>query len=188
MMDTFEIEYSTTMLLNAIEGGPQVREGLRETPGRVAKAYEHWFSGYKQDPADLLKTFKDGAADYDEMILVRSIPFYSHCEHHMAPFFGTIDVAYIPNSRIVGLSKLPRLVDVFARRLQVQERMTTQIADAIMEHLEPKGCGVIARARHLCMESRGIQKQGCETFTSALRGVFLAQAETRSEFFQLTRS
>jgi GTP cyclohydrolase I len=188
-MRTWDIEYSIRELLKDIEDVSSLdtlRPGLEETPERVAKAYEHWFGGYAQTPEGVLKMFEDGAADYDEMIVVRRISFYSHCEHHMAPFFGTADVAYIPNGRIVGLSKIPRLVNVFARRLQVQERLTTQIADALMTHLQPLGCGVVLRARHLCMESRGIQKQGSETFTSALRGVFTDDTP-RNEFLQLIR-
>lgn len=163
------------------------REGLLETPHRVAKAWETWCSGYGVDPSTVLKEFEDGGERYDEMILVRDIPFYSHCEHHMAPFFGTADIAYIPDGKIVGLSKLSRLLDVFARRLQVQERLTAQVADALMDHLKAKGAAVSLRARHLCMESRGIQKQGSETVTNALRGVFMSKPEARAEFFSSLR-
>jgi GTP cyclohydrolase I len=164
------------------------REGLKDTPARVARAWGEWTSGYGQDVAEVLKghhggSFADGAERYDEMIVVRGIAFYSHCEHHLAPFFGSADIGYIPqeNGRVVGLSKLSRLLDVFARRLQVQERLTVQVADAIMEHLQPKGAGVVIHARHLCMESRGICKQGHSTTTSALRGVFRDPAP-RAEF------
>lgn len=160
------------------------REGLKETPQRVAKAWSEWTSGYSMDPAQVLKVFEDGAERYNEMVVVKDIPLYSHCEHHLAPIIGTATVAYIPNGRIVGLSKLPRLVEVYARRLQVQERMTAQIADAIMTHLQPRGCGVIISARHLCMESRGINRVGTTTVTSALRGVF-NEGAPRSEFLQL---
>lgn len=162
------------------------REGLRETPARVVKAWQHWCKGYSEDPADILKTFEDGAAGVDEMVLVRDIPFYTHCEHHMAPFFGKATVAYIPDGRIVGLSKINRLVDCFARRLQVQERLTTQIADAIAEHLKPKGVGVLVQARHLCMESRGVCQQGHSTVTSALRGV-MVDGTVRQEFLHLAK-
>lgn len=163
------------------------RPGLVETPARVVKAWQHWTRGYAMDPAALLKSFDDGAERVDEMVVVRDIPFYSHCEHHLAPFFGTADVAYIPEGRIVGLSKLARVVDAFAARLQVQERLTNQIADTIAsEVLAPKGVGVRLTARHLCMESRGITKAGATTQTSALRGVFL-EATTRAEFLSLLR-
>lgn len=157
------------------------REGLIETPMRVAKAWGEWTRGYAQNPADVLKAFDDGAENYDEMVVVKDIPFYSTCEHHLAPFFGTARIGYIPNGRVVGLSKLPRLLDVFARRLQVQERITTQVADSLMEHLQPRGVGVVLTARHLCMESRGVCKQGAETVTSALRGVF-KDGTVRAEF------
>jgi len=173
-------------LLKFVIGENVDREGLRETPLRVLKAWKHWAGGYDIDPADVLKVFEDGAEHYDQMVMVRSIPVYSHCEHHLAPFFGIAHVAYIPNGRIVGLSKLSRLVDVYARRLQVQERMTKQIADALWEHLAPKGAGVVVRCRHLCMESRGIQRQGSETLTSALRGTFLTNSEVRAEFYSMT--
>lgn len=162
------------------------REGLRDTPIRVAKAWEFWCKGYRENPADILKTFEDGAEKADEMVMVRDIPFYTHCEHHMAPFFGKATIAYIPNGRIVGLSKLNRLVDCFARRLQVQERLTTQVADALMTHLQPKGVGVIITARHMCMESRGVCQQGHSTVTSALRGV-MSDGTVRQEFLQLAK-
>lgn len=165
----------------------QLRSGLKETPMRVAEAWEFWTSGYGIDPADVLKTFEDGAEGVDEMVVVKDLPFYSQCEHHLAPFFGTATIAYIPSGRVVGLSKLSRLLDVFARRLQVQERLTCQVADALTEHLKPIGVGVVVKARHLCMESRGICKQGHCTITSALRGAFKEQPEVRAEFLQLAR-
>lgn len=167
-------------------GEDPLREGLLETPARVSKAWKHWASGYSTDVASLFKTFEDGSTvDCDEMVLVKRIPFYSHCEHHLAPFFGHASVAYIPGNRIIGLSKLARIVNVFARRLQVQERMTNQIADAINDHLKPKGVGVIVTARHLCMESRGIERQGSETTTSALRGAMRTGSAARAEFLAL---
>lgn len=192
MMDDKEyrsilLEAAARRIIEAAEGGQRGREGLDETPARVAKAWEFWTSGYRADPAAILKTFGDGAENYDEMLLVRDAPFYSHCEHHLAPFFGTVTVAYIPDGRVVGLSKLVRLAEIFARRLQVQERMTVQIADTLWETLRPKGVGVIVKARHLCMESRGIQKQGAETITSALRGVMKTEPTTRAEFMALAR-
>ncbi len=167
-------------------GEDPTREGLLETPKRVSKAWSHWAAGYSVDISGLFKTFEDGAtADCDEMVLVKAIPFYSHCEHHMAPFFGHVSVAYIPNGKIVGLSKLSRVVDAFARRLQVQERLTNQIADAVSEHLTPKGVGVVVTARHLCMESRGIERQGSQTLTSALRGAMRSSSAARAEFLSL---
>lgn len=163
------------------------RGGLLETPVRVAKAWRHWTGGYNIDPGSLLKTFEDGAQGYDEMVAVVRIPFYSHCEHHLAPFFGTATIAYIPNKKIVGLSKLSRLLDAYARRLQVQERLTRQVADALQEHLEPIGVGVLLRARHLCMESRGVCQQGHHTVTCAVTGALKDKPEARAEFLALDR-
>lgn len=172
-------------LLENVPKDQPLRQGLDETPARMAKAWEHWCSGYNVDIAKLLKTFEDGAENYDEMVLVKNIPIYSKCEHHLADIFGTATIAYIPNGRVVGLSKLSRVADAFARRLQVQERLTTQIADALNEHLQPKAVGVIVKARHMCMESRGICQQGHHTVTSALRGVFKTDPTARAEFLQL---
>jgi GTP cyclohydrolase I len=174
-------------LLLAGMGEDNERGGLLETPERVAKAWAFWSSGYDQDPKDVLKTFEDGAEGVDEMVVVKDIAFYTHCEHHMAPFFGTATIGYLPNKRIVGLSKLSRVLDIYARRLQVQERLGKQVADAIMEHLDALGCGVVINARHLCMESRGICKQGSSTTTSALRGLFRTDPTVRAEFLQLAR-
>lgn len=185
-MDTFKRVAALTDLLNTIDPDP-TREGLIETPSRAAKAWEEWTRGYREDPATILKSFEDGAEKADEMVVVRDIPVYSHCEHHLAPIFGLACVGYLPSGRIVGLSKLNRLVDIFARRLQVQERMTAQIADALMEHLQPLGCGVVIRARHFCMESRGIKQTGTTTITSSMQGVFRDDPRVRTEFFQLTR-
>ena len=177
-----EAESAVKVLLNFV--GETEREGLKETPHRVAKAWKHWCSGYKVDIAALLKVFEDGADNYDQMVIVKDIPIYSKCEHHLADIFGTATIAYIPNGKIVGLSKLSRLADAFARRLQVQERLTSQIADALVEHLQPLGVGVVIKARHMCMESRGICQQGHHTVTTALRGVIKEQPETRAEFMQ----
>lgn len=164
------------------------REGLRETPDRVHKAWKHWCGGYHIDPASLLKTFEDGAPDSsDEMVMVRNIEIYSHCEHHMAPFFGVAHVAYIPDKKIVGLSKLARVVDAFARRLQVQERLTNQVANIIDETLRPKGVGVMIEARHMCMCSRGVNKQQSDTVTSALRGAMRNDPAAREEFLRMAR-
>ena len=171
--------------------GEKNREGLEETPARVIKAWKHWVSGYEENgaatDAEILKVFKDGAAGYDEMVIVKDIPIYSKCEHHLADIFGTVTIAYIPDGRIVGLSKLSRLADKYARRLQVQERLTTDIADAINLHLKPKGVAVLVKARHMCMESRGLCQQGHHTITSALRGVLKEDPAARAEFMMLAK-
>lgn len=163
------------------------RPGLLETPSRVAKAWRDWTAGYQQDPAEVLKVFEDGAEQYNELIVVRGIPVYSHCEHHLAPFFGTATIGYLPDGKIVGLSKLTRLVDCYARRLQVQERLTTQVANALMRHLEPKAVGVVISCRHMCMESRGIRTSGEETVTSAMLGELQPNLALRTEFLALAR-
>lgn len=165
-------------------GEDPARPGLRETPDRVIRAWAEWCDGYGKDPAAVLKTFEDGAEGVDQMVLVRDIELYSHCEHHMAPFFGVAHVAYIPDGKVVGLSKLARVVDIFAHRLQVQERLTQQIATAIDTVLKPKGVGVVIEARHFCMCSRGVQKQNSTTTTSALRGSILNEDSARNEFLQ----
>lgn len=163
------------------------RPGLLETPLRVEKAWRHWTSGYRQDPSEILKVFEDGAERYNELIIVRGIPVYSHCEHHLAPFFGRATIGYLPEGRIVGLSKLTRLVDCFAKRLQVQERLTSQVAETLMEQLRPKAVGVIIRCRHLCMESRGIRTPGEETITSAMLGELQTNLAMRTELLSLAR-
>ncbi len=162
------------------------RDGLLATPGRVEKAMAYLTKGYREDPNQILR----GAlfdVDYDEMVIVKDVEMYSLCEHHMLPFFGRVHVAYIPKGKVIGLSKIARLVEVFARRLQVQERMTRQIADAIQEAIAPQGVGVVIEARHLCMMMRGIEKQSSSTVTSAMVGVF-QKKETRSEFLSLVRA
>lgn len=178
------MEGNVTRILQYIGEDPK-RGGLLETPKRVAKAWAHWTSGYNVDIASLLKTFEDGGENYDQMVIVKDIPIYSKCEHHLADIIGTATIAYIPNGKVVGLSKLSRVADAFARRLQVQERLTGQIADALVEHLNPVGVGVLIRARHMCMESRGICQQGHHTITSALRGVLKDDAQARAEFLRL---
>ena len=183
-MNKNSIQFHISNLLPALVKDHN-REGLIETPARVAKAWGHWVSGYDVDIAKLLKVFEDGGETYDQMVLVKDIPIYSKCEHHLADIFGTCSIAYIPNGKIVGLSKLSRLADAFARRLQVQERLTEQIADAMVEHLGPIGVGVIIKARHMCMESRGICQQGHHTITTALRGAIKNDPQARSEFLQL---
>ena len=175
---------ATAAKLYAAEKDYWTRPGLEETPERFAKAWEFWTGGYDQDPADIMKVFEDGAAGYDGMVVQVDIPFWSLCEHHLAPFFGVASVGYIPDGKVLGLSKMNRVVDIFARRLQVQERLTTQIAEALVEHLVPLGVGVLIRARHTCIESRGIRHRGCTTTTSALRGA-MVDGTTRAEFMQL---
>lgn len=179
-----DIEEATQMLLRVVDPDDG-RAGTVETPERVAKAWAFWTQGYGMNAKDILKVFEDGADGVDEMVLVKNIPIYSKCEHHLADIFGTVDIAYIPNGKIVGLSKLSRLANMYARRLQVQERMTNQIADALHEHLNPKGVGVVMRARHMCMESRGLCQQGHHTVTSALRGVIKSDPTARAEFLGL---
>jgi len=162
------------------------REGLAATPSRVEKSMRFLTKGYDEDPTKILQ----GAmfdVDYDEMVIVKDIEMFSLCEHHMLPFFGKVHVAYIPNGKVLGLSKIPRLVEVFARRLQVQERLTRQIADSIQQAINPQGVGVVIEARHLCMMMRGIEKQNSSTVTSAMVGCF-QQKETRHEFLSLVRS
>jgi len=160
------------------------REGLIKTPERVAKALVFMTSGMDSVPSDILKS-SIFTEDNDEMVLVRNIEIFSLCEHHMLPFFGKAHVAYIPNGKIVGLSKIPRIVDSFARRLQVQERLTEQIRDCINDTLEPRGVAVVIEAQHLCMQMRGVEKQGCVTTTSAFTGAFLDDPKTRKEFISL---
>ena len=172
-------------MLRRIGENPE-RDGLLKTPERMEKSMAYLTRGYKQSANDILR----GAlfdVDYDEMVIVRDIEFYSLCEHHMLPFFGKAHVAYIPKGKVIGLSKVARLVDVFARRLQVQERMTRQIADAIVEAIEPQGVAVILEAQHLCMMMRGVEKQGSMTTTSAMLGAFREQAQTRNELLSLIR-
>jgi GTP cyclohydrolase IA len=174
-------EDSVTRMLQAIGEDP-TRQGLLETPKRVVKAWGEWFSGYKQNPVNLFKTFEDGAEGLDEMILLTDIPVFSHCEHHITPFIGTAHVAYIPNGKIVGLSKLVKVVDMFSRRLQVQERLTRQIADCIEEQLNPLGVAVVVQAKHFCMCTRGVKSPNTNTTTIAVRGAFKTNPETRAEY------
>jgi GTP cyclohydrolase I len=172
-------------LLRAIGEDP-TREGLVKTPDRVARALRELTRGYQQDPEKVI----NGALfteDYQEMIIIKDLDFYSLCEHHILPFFGKAHVAYLPNRRIVGISKIARVVDIFARRLQVQERMTTQIASLLMEKLDPQGVGVVVEAEHLCMRMRGVEKQNSFVVTSAMFGVFRDHQETRAEFMNLIR-
>lgn len=173
-----------TDLIRAIGDDP-AREGLQQTPARMVRAWREWATGYGQDPAAILSVFEDGAGDYDEFVIVHNIPVVSKCEHHMADIMGHAHVGYIPQGKIVGLSKLARVVDIFARRLQVQERMTCQIADVLMEQLRPVGVGVLIRASHACMSTRGVKIHGSTTTTSAMRGALMTKPEARKEFLDL---
>lgn len=189
-------ETAIKMLLGTIPGEDPEREGLKETPHRVAMMYEEIFGGYEMDPVGILsKTFDAGKMhdEYDDdadiyangLVIVKDIPFFSHCEHHMVPFVGKVHIAYVPGERVVGLSKLARLVECFARRLQIQERLTNQIADTINEVLEPEGVMVIIQAEHLCMTMRGVKKPGAKTVTSSVSGVFTSNSEARAEVLSL---
>jgi GTP cyclohydrolase I len=175
---------NVTRLLQYINEKPE-REGLKETPARVIKSYDQLFAGYKQDPADVMKVFEDGACD--EMVLLRDIEFYSMCEHHMLPFFGRAHIAYIPNKKVLGVSKLARVLDIYARRLQIQERLTGQVTDALMEHLKPKGAACVLEAKHFCMVCRGVEKQNSQMVTSSLQGAFKTDVATRAEFFSMIK-
>ena len=180
------IEPLVTAMLKELGDDPG-RTGLERTPGRVASSLRFCTQGYDQDPLEVL----NGAlfdVSYDEMVIVKDIEFYSLCEHHLLPFFGRIHVAYIPNGKIVGLSKIPRLIEMFARRLQVQERLTMEIAETLEKVLEPKGVAVVAEAIHLCMMMRGVQQQNSSAITSSLRGEFENDPKTRSEFMDLLRT
>ena len=177
-----EFEQAVKTMLEIIGENTQ-REGLIKTPTRVFKAYEYMTSGYEQSPNSVLgeALFE---SDNDQMVIIKDIEFYSMCEHHLLPIIGRAHVAYIPNGKVVGLSKIPRMVDVFARRLQIQEQLTEQIAKAIDDVIAPKGVGVVIQARHMCMEMRGVEKTHSNTTTSALRGMFL-KSDTRKEFFDI---
>ncbi|GAB3211324.1 GTP cyclohydrolase I FolE [Marinactinospora endophytica] len=183
-VDQPRIEKAIREILLAIGEDPD-RDGLRDTPARVARAYAEQFAGLGQGPEDVLTTVFE--AGHEEMVLVKDIELYSTCEHHLVPFYGVAHVGYIPNAKgqITGLSKLARLVDVYARRPQVQERLTTQVADAVMTHLEPRGVIVVVEAEHLCMTMRGVRKPGAKTVTSAVRGDFRNRDRTRAEAMSL---
>lgn len=182
-----KIAAAVSDILDCVDPDPS-REGLVETPRRVASAYlEEWCGGYLRDPREVLKVFNDGGEDYTGILFQGSIPVYSLCEHHLAAIFGVAHFAYIPDGCIVGLSKIPRLIDVFAKRLQVQERMTRQIVDAFHEIVRPRGCGLVMELRHLCMESRGVRLPGTITRTSDLRGIFLQDPSSQQEFMDLVR-
>ena len=180
---TDKIEVITKQLLEEIGEDPN-REGLLKTPSRVSKAWSFFSKGYKQDLNRIINNaiFEEDAKD---MVIVRDIEFFSLCEHHLIPFFGKAHVGYIPNGKVIGLSKIPRIIDMFSRRLQVQERLTHQIADAINSVLNPKGVSVVMEGRHMCMQMRGVEKQNSFTSTSAMSGQFKKSAETRSEFLSI---
>jgi GTP cyclohydrolase I len=171
--------------LIAWAGDDPSREGLIDTPHRVTDAYGEFFGGYRQDAGEILQTtFKD-VGGYDDVVLVRDIPFSSHCEHHMVPFFGKVHIAYLPHDGVVGLSKLARLVEVYARRLQVQENMTAQIIDAVNEHLNPRGAAVMIEAEHMCMSMRGVRAHGALTITQRFTGVFAEDRNEQDRFFAM---
>jgi len=182
-MNNKEFEQTITKVLEHIGEDP-TREGLLKTPSRVAKALQFLTEGYHQDPKEILNQALFTSSN-DEMVVVRDIEFYSMCEHHMLPIIGRVHVAYIPDGKVVGLSKIPRIVNVFARRLQIQEQMTEQIADAISDTIKPKGVAVVVHARHMCMEMRGVQKINSTTVSSALRGLFKSDQRTRAEFYNI---
>ena len=180
-----EVEAAVRTMIRWAGDDPQ-RDGLAETPSRVARAFEEFFAGYAQDPAEILRKTFEEIEGYDEMITLRGIPFESHCEHHLAPIIGQAWVAYIPDGRVVGISKLARIVDVFAKRLQIQEKMTAQIANVIQEVLKPQGVAVVVKATHHCMSTRGVHKKGTDLVTSRMLGCFRDNAITRQEFLGLT--
>ena len=179
-----EAEQAVRTLLQWVGEDP-TREGLRGTPRRVARAFEDWCSGYSEDPVEFLRRTFEEVEGYDEMIVLRDIPFESHCEHHIAPIIGKAHVGYLPDSKVVGISKLARVVDAFARRLQVQESMTAQIAHCIQDVLKPRGVGVIIEGEHQCMTTRGVHKHGVSMITSQLLGVFRSDPRTRAEFMSI---
>ncbi len=179
-----EAEQAVRTLLNWIGDDPD-REGLQGTPARVVRAFEDWFSGYNDDPLEFLRRTFQEVDGYDEMIVLRDISFESHCEHHMAPIIGKVHVGYLPDRKVVGISKLARVVETFARRLQVQETMTAQIANCIQDVLKPKGCGVVVEGVHQCMTTRGIHKPGVSMITSQLLGHFRSDPRTRAEFLNI---
>ena len=176
------IESNIVRLLEYIGENPN-REGLKETPDRVARAYKEWFGGYKKNPDDIMKVFT--SENDDQIVVVKNIDFYSHCEHHMAPFYGQVHIGYLPNGKVLGVSKFARLVEIFARRLQIQERMTDQIARSIDTYLKPQGVGVVIEGIHLCMRSRGVEKQNSIMTTSAMLGAFREREGVRQEFLKL---
>ena len=182
-----QVEEAVRTLLLWTGDDPE-REGLQETPARVAKAYSELFGGYAENPADVLgRTFEE-VAGYDDMVVVKDIPFFSHCEHHMVPIIGKAHVGYLPDGRVLGLSKIARVVDIFAKRLQTQESMTSQIAQAIQENLDPRGVAVMIEAEHMCMAMRGIRKQGSTTMTTTFTGAVRDEPQEQIHFMALSRN
>ncbi|HLY73036.1 MAG TPA: GTP cyclohydrolase I FolE [Planctomycetota bacterium] len=181
-----ELRDHVTEILKLLGEDPS-REGLQKTPLRVEKAFKHFTKGYSQDAAEILKSAVFDASDYDEMVIVKDIDVFSMCEHHLLPFFGKCHVAYLPDKKVVGLSKVPRVVEVFSRRLQIQEKLTTQIAKAIESALRPKGVGVVIEALHLCVMMRGVEKNNAHMITSSMQGRFRSDSKTREEFLDLIR-
>jgi len=179
-----EAEHAVHTLLRWAGDNPG-REGLRDTPARVVRAYEDWFSGYGQDPEDYLKRTFEEIEGYDDMVILRDIRFESHCEHHLAPIIGRAHVGYLPTNRVVGISKLARVVEAYARRLQVQEKMCAQIANTIQKVLMPKGVAVVIEAAHQCMTTRGVHKNGVTMVTSSMLGAFRSNSDTRREFLNI---
>jgi GTP cyclohydrolase I len=182
-----EAEAALRVLLRWAGDDPE-REGLRDTPARVARAYEDWFSGYSDDPVAFMQRTFEEVEGYDEMVVLRDIRFESHCEHHLAPIIGRAHVGYLPTSKVVGISKLARVVDAYARRLQVQEKLSAQIAHCIQEVLEPKGVAVVIEASHQCMTTRGVHKSGVTMVTSMMLGAFREDSRTRREFLAMIRN
>ncbi len=177
-----KIEQAVEQMIVAL-GEDVGRDGLVKTPQRVAKSFEKVFSGYGKEPRDILTTFVEN--DYDEMIVVKDVEFYSTCEHHMLPFFGRAHIGYIPSGKIIGISKIPRIVEIYSRRLQNQERLTVEIARTLQDLINPRGVGVVLEARHLCMMARGVEKQRSSIVTSAMYGLFKKNLNTRNEFLKL---
>jgi len=184
---TEEQAMKAVMTLIRWAGDDVEREGLQGTPGRVVRAYREFFAGYDQDPMEYLSRTFDEVDGYDEMVVLRDIPLHSHCEHHMVPFVGVAHIGYLPDRRVVGISKLARVLDVYAKRLQIQEKLTQQVAEAILEVLHPLGVGVVIEATHQCMTSRGVKKNGVRMVTSCMLGNFREDPSTRREFLTMIR-
>lgn len=176
-----EAEKAVKTLLLWLGENPE-REGLKDTPKRVVKAYEELFQGYKLQPKDALNTFFHDVDGYDDPILIKDVPFFSYCEHHMLPIKGRVHIAYVPNKKIIGLSKIPRLIDVFSKRLQTQEALTAQIANSLIEHLEPRGVALYIEAEHMCMAMRGVKKEGAYTITTKFHGIYKDNEKLREQF------
>lgn len=181
-----EAEAAVRTLLLWVGENPE-REGLVNTPKRVIKAYEEMFAGYSQSPEEILGTVFDEVSGYNDPVLIKDIPFYSHCEHHMVPIIGKAHVAYLPDGKVVGLSKIPRVVDVYAKRLQTQESITAQVADALYKYLKPRGVAVLIEAEHMCMAMRGVKKQGSTTITATYRGYYKDNVEAQVNFVKMIR-